>query len=113
MEVHVLPSEGKAIYSYEMKEKCEKLVRYSAPRRGPVRSAVEDLALRAHIALECRDVSRVDVRLDAEGLPSFIEVNPLPGMHPTHSDLPMIATQEGMSYRHLISEILLSAMKRA
>jgi D-alanine-D-alanine ligase len=113
MEVEILPDDGKAIYSFEMKEKCEKLVRYSAPRRGPVRSAVEDLALRAHIALECRDVSRVDIRLDADGRPSFIEVNPLPGMHPTHSDLPMIATQEGMSYRHLISEILLSAMKRA
>lgn len=113
MEVHVLPSEGKAIYSYEMKEKCEKLVRYSAPQAGPVRKAVEDLALRAHVALECRDVSRVDIRLDAEGLPSFIEVNPLPGMHPTHSDLPMIATQEGMTYKQLISGILQSAMKRA
>jgi D-alanine-D-alanine ligase len=35
----------------------------------------------------------VDIRLDSQDRPAFMEINPLPGLHPTHSDLPMIATQ--------------------
>jgi len=62
--------------------------------------------------LECRDGGRVDIRCDAEGKPCFIEVNPLAGLHPTHSDLPMIATQEGMSYQTLIGTILENAFAR-
>ena len=34
-----------------------------------------------------------------------MEVNPLPGLNPVHSDLPMIATQEGMSYSELIDRL--------
>jgi D-alanine-D-alanine ligase len=60
---------------------------------------------RAYRVLECRDTARVDIRLDAQGRPAFIEINPLPGLHPTHSDLPMIATQEGMAYEELLRRI--------
>jgi D-alanine-D-alanine ligase len=77
-----------------------------------LRAEVEDLALKSYRALECRDAGRVDIRLDKSGNPSFMEVNPLPGLHPTHSDLPMIATNEGMSYEHLIAAIIQSALKR-
>jgi len=73
---------------------------------------VEALALEAYRVLECRDTGRVDIRLDPKGRPAFIEVNPLPGMHPTHSDLPMIAAQEGMSYEELIGSIVRSALAR-
>ena len=73
---------------------------------------VEKLALRSYQALECRDAGRVDIRLDKNGKPCFLEVNPLAGMHPCHSDLPMIATQEGMPYSELIDSIIKSAMKR-
>jgi len=69
--------------------------------------------LQSYRVLECRDVGRVDIRLDAGGHPNFIEVNPLPGMNPVHSDLPMIATQEGMSFRELIEAIVASAWERA
>jgi D-alanine-D-alanine ligase len=54
----------------------------------------------------------VDIRLDARGRPAFIELNPLPGLHPTHSDLPMIATQEGMAYEELLRRIVHSALTR-
>ena len=113
MEIEVLPAAARAIYSLEMKERCEEFVRYSAPPRDAVRRAVEDLALKSYLALECRDVGRVDIRLDADGAPSFMEVNPLPGLHPQHSDLPMIATQEGMPFERLIAEIVESARERA
>jgi D-alanine-D-alanine ligase len=99
-------------YSYEVKELCEKFVKYLPVEPGPLKTAVESLALASYRALECRDAGRVDIRLDAGDNPSFMEVNPLPGLHPSHSDLPIIATQEGMDYRTLIGTILNSAGER-
>jgi D-alanine-D-alanine ligase len=112
MEFQMLPHSGTDIYTYEMKEHCEKFVSYFAMPAGPLRQEVEALALASYRVLECRDVGRVDIRCDRAGRPSFLEVNPLPGMHPSHSDLPMIATQEGMSYRELIGHIIKSASER-
>ncbi|MBM4026150.1 MAG: ATP-grasp domain-containing protein [Planctomycetes bacterium] len=99
-------------YSFMVKELCEKYVTYFPMPKGALRDEVETLALQAHRVLECRDTSRVDLRLDTRGRPAFIEINPLPGMHPTHSDLPMIATQEGMAYKELIRRIVHSALAR-
>ena len=80
---------------------------------GALRREIEDLALRSYLALECRDAGRVDVKLDRDNRPAFLELNALPGLHPTHSDLPMIATQKGMKYRDLIGAIVKSALERA
>ena len=54
----------------------------------------------------------IDVRLDHQGQVNFIEVNPLAGIHPEHSDLPMMATMVGMSYTALIGNIMKSALPR-
>lgn len=112
MEIHILPQVGGAVYSSETKEYCEALVKYTRLADGPLWLAVQRLAVDAYRTLECRDAGRVDIRLDAEGKPSFMEVNPLPGLHPNHSDLPMIATQEGISYKELIGSIIQSAWSR-
>jgi D-alanine-D-alanine ligase len=66
----------------------------------------------AYKALGCRDVARVDLRLDAEGRVCFIECNPLPGLAPGFSDLCFIATASGLSYEALIGEILKPALRR-
>lgn len=99
-------------YSFEVKEQCEEFVTYFPMPAGSLRQEVEELVLAAYRVLECRDTGRIDIRLDALGRPAFIEINPLPGLHPHHSDLPMIATQEGMSYPTLIQTIVTSALKR-
>jgi D-alanine-D-alanine ligase len=70
------------------------------------------LALASWRVLNCRDGGRVDIRLDEHGEPSFIEVNPLAGLNPIHSDLPIICRLTGVSYEQLISEIMKSALKR-
>ena len=62
--------------------------------------------------LGCRDVARVDLRLDAAGQVHFIECNPLPGLAPGWSDLCLIAEAAGISYRGLIGEILAPAIRR-
>jgi len=112
MEIAVRPQVESAIYSYETKERCEQWVSYARAAPGPLRRKVEELALESYRALECRDAGRVDIRGDRRGRPAFMEVNPLPGLHPTHSDLPMIATQEGMSYAELLGAIVGSAACR-
>ena len=63
-------------------------------------------AWRAHNILGALDVSRVDIRLDGEGQPSLLEINPLPGLTPDYSDLCLIAKAGGISYKDLILEIL-------
>ncbi|MFA5291894.1 MAG: D-alanine--D-alanine ligase [Phycisphaerae bacterium] len=114
MEIEMRSKDAPAIYSYVNKEECESRIFYHPILDDPViKRRVESLALDCYKVLQCRDAGRVDVRLDKTGKACFLEVNPLPGLHPKHSDLPMIATQEGMSYEKLIGTILDNAFKRA
>jgi D-alanine-D-alanine ligase len=112
LEVQILEKARSTVYSFTVKEQCEQLVRYSRPVPSPLTRAVEALALDAYRVLEVRDAGRADIRMDRDGQPAFMEINPLPGLHPTHSDLPMIATQAGMSYAELIGAIVSSAWAR-
>ncbi len=73
---------------------------------------LQDLAWRAHILLGALDVSRTDIRLDAEGNPRLMEINTLPGLTPNYSDLCLQAGAEGISYNELILEILYLAATR-
>jgi D-alanine-D-alanine ligase len=63
-------------------------------------------AWRAHTVLGALDVSRTDIRLDADGNPRLLEINTLPGLTPNYSDLCLQAQAEGISYSDLILEIL-------
>lgn len=113
MEIEMRSKLEPAIYSYLNKEECASRIIYHPLTDDPeLKKDVEDLALGTYRVLECRDAGRVDIRCDASGRPGFMEINPLPGLHPTHSDLPMIATQEGMSYQTLIGSIIESAFAR-
>jgi len=114
LEIVLLQAAEPDAYSYVNKEKCEELVEYRpvhAASDAEVRRA-EQVALDAWRALGCRDGGRLDLRSDAAGQPSFIECNPLAGLHPFHSDLPMIATAMGLPYQSLIGRIVDSASNR-
>jgi D-alanine-D-alanine ligase len=111
MEV-VLKSEAeKDVYSYKNKEECESLVQY-LPVKGTLASEAIELSLNAYRILECQDAGRADVRLDALGNPQFIEINPLAGLHPEHSDLPILCGLNGISYLRLMEKIMRSALER-
>ena len=112
LEIILLPEADAEVYSYRNKENCEELVRYQLLPHGELSHEIESLCLRAWRALGCRDAGRMDVRLDENGEVSFIEVNPLAGIHPEHSDLPIMATLANVSYRELIGQIMKSAMNR-
>jgi D-alanine-D-alanine ligase len=113
LEVVLLPQAEPEVYSYVNKERCEELVEYRlATADDPMVAAAERVALAAWRALGCRDGGRVDLRCAADGSPQFLEVNPLAGLHPEHSDLPILAAKVGMPYRELLRRIVDSAAAR-
>lgn len=70
------------------------------------------VALAAYRALSCRDAARVDLRCDERGEPCFLEINPLPGLHPVSSDLPILARLAGLSYGDLLGRIVEASARR-
>jgi len=114
IEVILKDTAEAGVYSYVNKEECEERVIYRLmdPATDPVVAATEAIALSAWRALGCRDAGRLDVRCDAAGNPQFMEVNPLAGIHPEHSDLPIICNHLGIPYQELINWILTSAATR-
>ena len=111
MEVLLQSGADHAVYSYRNKELSEALVDYRKVD-GPLARAYGELALACWRGLGCRDGGRVDLRCDANGKPHFLEVNPLAGLHPEHSDLPILCGLEGIAYRDLLEQIMQSAMER-
>ncbi|MGE0142809.1 MAG: D-alanine--D-alanine ligase [Planctomycetota bacterium] len=112
LEVVLLAGADAEVYTQRNKDECESLVQYRLADGEFAREA-ESLALAVWRGIGARDGGRVDLRVDARGVLSVIEVNPLPGMHPTHSDLPIMATLAGMSFDALIGAILDSALTRS
>jgi len=114
LEIVLLSDAEPGAYSYLNKERCEELVRYDLVRsdNDPEVAEAERIALISWRELNGRDAGRIDLRSDGSGQPNFIEANPLAGLHPEHSDLPMIATKVGMSFQELIRQIVESAAKR-
>lgn len=72
---------------------------------------ISDLALRAYNAVECRDFGRVDFRVDQEGNPYVLEINPLPSLS-TEDVFTYVAKAIGKKYEDMIGKILNAAMKR-
>jgi D-alanine-D-alanine ligase len=116
-----LPDGALPIYGYEAKwiwdTPDDPLDIFECPARIDARlqSEIEDVVLRAYRVLGCRDWSRIDVRLDAGGVPNIVEVNPLPGILPNPEDnscLPKAARAAGIGYDELIQTALLAAAGR-
>ena len=111
MEVILKDNAEVGVYSYTNKEQCEELVEYRIAD-DITAHRTEKLALAVWHGLGCKDAGRIDFRVDKKGLPNFIEVNPLAGLHPEHSDLCIIASKVGMTYQELLETILSSTFER-
>ena len=101
------------VYSLEVKRNYEALVDYECPPklRGSVLRDLEQSALAAYEAIGCRDVARLDYRI-RDGVPYFIEVNPLPGLNPISGDLVLIANAMGVTHAELVQRIFDAACIR-
>ena len=113
IEIKGKPAE-ESIYSLEIKREWEEKVRYHCPPSidQNLLKKIEEVALRAYRALECRDVSRVDIRVGADRTPYFLEINPLPGLSPVYGDLVIMARSMGWDYARLVKTIFHQALKR-
>jgi D-alanine-D-alanine ligase len=118
---NALPSGVHPIYSYEAKwiwDQSEHPIDvHECPANisAALEAQINDLCRRAYRVLRCRDWCRIDVRLDAQGIPNIIELNPLPGILPNpdeHSCFPQAARAAGMDYNSMINAVLDSALQR-
>jgi D-alanine-D-alanine ligase len=105
---------ARPVYDYQIKQEWEKHVYYECPAKlTPTElKAIERVCRETFDALDCRDVARVDLRMNAKGELYVLEVNPLPGLTPEYSDLCLIAKAANIDYRSLIGEILAGGLKR-
>ena len=110
-EILLNPTAEENVYSLLNKEHCEDLVTYARADDAEAKLA-GTRALEAYHALQCRDAARIDFRSDGQGEPCFLEANPLAGLHPTHSDLPILAEQNGIAFAALIGMILDAGLGR-
>lgn len=99
------------IYSYSNKDNYEDRVSYRLASNEAAEQCAE-LALAAWRGLNCRDGGRIDMRMDANGIANFIEINPLAGLNYITSDLPIMCGLKGVSFNNLIKDIVESAQKR-
>jgi D-alanine-D-alanine ligase len=111
MEVLLGDKADQLLYSYDNKEEYEDRVTYRLVR-DQAREAVERIALAAWRGMGCRDGGRVDLRMDEESTPHVLEINPLPGLNPERSDLPILCRMAGIPYQELIAGIVRSALSR-
>jgi D-alanine-D-alanine ligase len=104
---------GRFIYSLEVKRDWRNLVDYECPAQisASDAAAVRGAAIEAFEVLGCRDVARIDFRL-RDGVPYFIEANPLPGLNPQSGDLVFLAERVGICHAELIGRILRAAIDR-
>lgn len=109
MEVLLGAEAEPQVYSYDNKALYVSRVTY---RLAEAAQEAEALALRAWRGLGCRDAGRVDLRCAADGSLQCLEVNPLAGLHPIHSDLPILCRLAGMDYETLLAAIVASASCR-
>lgn len=111
MEIALTERAEPGVYSFTNKEEYDTHVIYRLADDDEARAAGA-LALDCYRALGCRDAGRVDLRSDAAGRPHFLEVNPLAGLHPVDSDLPILTRLSGRGYDWLIGRILDGCLRR-
>jgi D-alanine-D-alanine ligase len=121
MNFETLPKGALPIYSFEAKFVWDRpenpLDIFQCPARitRELQASIERVTLDAFRVLGCRDWARIDVRLDAAGVPNVLEVNPLPGILPDPADnscLPKAARAAGIGYEELIQNCLKYAAAR-
>ncbi len=109
------------LYSYEAKwildtkESDFNVFECPAKIDSKLADEITSTALKAYNVLNCKDWSRVDLRLDKNNVPNIIEINPLPGIMPDqneNSSFPKAARAAGMDYNRMIQSVLFAAAER-
>ena len=86
---------------------------YRCPAKIPpaLEQALRALAVRTYQAIGGRDFSRVDFRVDPDGRPYVLEINPLPSLS-TEDVFMTLANHLGTTYEAMIQRVLQAALVR-
>ena len=113
--MRILPKrrDGYFVYSLELKRNYLDLVEYECPAclERKVLQNLEVSGLNAFKTLGCRDFARLDFRVSFDGIPYFLEINPLSGLG-APSDLVIMAKRMGWTHQELICAVLDAALAR-
>ena len=102
---------GDQFFSHEMVSATN--LRYICPAKIPEKltKKIQDIAVRVYKCVECRDFGRVDFRVDEQGNPYVLEINPLPSLD--KQDVFNIFPQLiGSSFDEVVNHIVHLALKR-
>lgn len=118
----IFPQHMKKFVSYEAKWFFEDTlpnphIAYHCPAKltPSLEKLIEQLCIKAYTTLNCRDIARIDLRLDRDGKPNFLEINTLPGMMPSEkvvSYYPVAARAAGWDFNRMIGQIITHARER-
>lgn len=115
MEIVFENKQNNNFCSYSLRRQYDKLVKFECPSTLSEKKIeeIKSISLSIYNSLECKDFARIDFRLDSKTNDfNFIEINPLPGLAPNHSNLPTNAEFDGISYSNLIISLLNSSLRR-
>jgi D-alanine-D-alanine ligase len=98
-------------YSVEVKENYQNYCSYK-PLDEDIAEECRAVAVNAWKALNAVDAGRIDLKADRKGKICFIEANPLAGLNPVHSDLPILSRMYGIEYQQLMEMIMTAALRR-
>jgi D-alanine-D-alanine ligase len=116
-----LPPGVNPLYSYEAKwvwdQSDHPVEMYDCPAKidSDLERRIKETCIKVFTVLRCRDWCRIDIRLDENGIPNIVELNPLPGILPNpddHSSYPMAARAAGFSYNAMLNAVLDTAIRR-
>ena len=116
-----LPAGVNPLYSYEAKwvwdQSDHPVEMYDCPANidADLERRIKETCIKVFTVLRCRDWCRIDIRLDEQGVPNIVELNPLPGILPNpddHSCFPMAARKAGFSYNAMLNAVLDTAIRR-
>ncbi|MFH1063403.1 MAG: ATP-grasp domain-containing protein [Candidatus Omnitrophota bacterium] len=103
------------VYSIENKRDWQARIKYERAQgivNEKTLNLVRQYAMAAFKVLGLRDIARIDFRVDNQGIPKIIDVNPLPGLSPRYSDLMLISKLHNKKFVAVIDKILNISLKR-
>lgn len=110
VEIELLDS---LVYGISEKENSHKKARYLPFQNEKIEALVSFASKLIYKNLNCRDAARLDFRIEKDTMiPYFIEINPLPHLHPKIGDFCRSALMANYSYESLLNIIMSSAQKR-
>lgn len=108
--IEVLLNES-LVYGILEKENAGEKVSYKAYENKNITKIIKSHSEKIYSKLGCRDAARLDFRVDKKtNEPYFIEVNPLPHLHPVIGDFCRSAYVSGYSYHEIIEKIIRSSI---